>query len=228
MVFNVNVVNHVQAAISVSIADAGQGVDNAPVSYDQVRQSFGIANYDVKEFFLYATDYAQLTGVINYNQFTSDGNSRSVNVVNAIDPYQNTTTLKVDLSKLPIPIILDGFSNFSSNILPNSSLQINLKTERITNSYGFNLTNFQTINELTGNTFFGEDEFSHSIENILATNRQILEDNYEEENIKNFDGGGVNPNTKYRIGAELDYGAILIAIGVGYATYYFYKKYYKL
>ena len=173
MLFNVNIINHIQPAISVSVADAGQGVDNAPVSYDQIRQSFGIANYDVKEFFLSANDYAQLTGVINYNQFTSDGNSTSVNVVNAVDPYQNTTNLNVDLSKLPIPIILDGFSNFSSNILPNSSLQIDLRTERVTNSFGFNLINFQTLNELTNTDFFGETEYDHSIANIMATNRQI-------------------------------------------------------
>lgn len=223
MVFNVNVVNHTLPAVSVNVADAGQGI-NAPVTYEQIRQSLGISNYDVRQFFLYSTSYTQLVGVVNYNAYDSDGNRKIVNVVNAVDPYQNTTTLYVDLTKLPCPIILNGFSSVSTVMLPNSFLQVNLKTERVTNSLGLNLTNFDKINELTNTDFFGETEYGSTIADIMATNREIAQENF---GTLNFDGGGVNPNTQYRIGATLDYGAILIAVGVGYATYYYYKKYYK-
>ena len=223
MVFNVNVVNHTLPAVSVNVADAGQGI-NAPVTYEQIRQSLGISIYDVREFFLYSTSYTQLVGVVNYNAYDTDGNRKIVNVVNAVDPYQNTTTLNVDLTKLPCAIILNGFSSVSTVMLPNSFLQVNLKTERVTNSLGLNLTNFDQLNELTNTDFFGETEYGSTIADIMATNREIEQENF---GTLNFDGGGVNPNTQYRIGATLDYGAILIAVGVGYATYYYYKKYYK-
>jgi hypothetical protein len=223
MVFNVNVVNHTLPAVSVNVADAGQGI-NAPVTYEQIRQSLGISIYDVREFFLYSTSYTQLVGVVNYNAYDTDGNRKIVNVVNAVDPYQNTTTLNVDLTKLPCAIILNGFSSVSTVMLPNSFLQVNLKTERVTNSLGLNLTNFDQLNELTNTDFFGETEYGSTIADIMATNKEIEQENF---GTLNFDGGGVNPNTQYRIGATLDYGAILIAVGVGYATYYYYKKYYK-
>lgn len=223
MVFNVNVVNHTLPAVSVNVADAGQGI-NAPVTYEQIRQSLGISIYDVREFFLYSTSYTQLVGVVNYNAYDTDGNRKIVNVVNAVDPYQNTTTLNVDLTKLPCAIILNGFSSVSTVMLPNSFLQVNLKTERVTNSLGLNLTNFDQLNDFTNTDFFGETEYGSTIADIMATNREIEQENF---GTLNFDGGGVNPNTQYRIGATLDYGAILIAVGVGYATYYYYKKYYK-
>ena len=228
MVFNVNVINHTQPAISVNVADGGQGVDNQPVSYSQIRQSLGISNYNVKEFFLYASSYQQLAGTINYNSFDATGTSVTTNVVNAVDPYQNTTSLNVDLSKLPVPIILNGFSNFSSTILANSSLQINLRTERVTNSFGLNLSNFDSLNKLTQTEFFGVDEYGSSLDDIRATNKEIEQGNFEDESqVKNFYGGGVNPNIKYRIGAEIDWGALLIAAGISYASFYLFKKYYK-
>jgi hypothetical protein len=221
MVFNAQVVNHTLPAISVNVADAGQGI-NAPVTYEQIRQSLGISNYDVKEFFLYSTSYTQLSGVVNYNSFDSDGNRKIVNVVNAIDPYQNTTALSVDLKNLPCHFLLNGFSSVSTIILPNSYLQVNLRSERISNSLGLNLTNFDTMNKITKTKFF--DDYGTSLEDVLATNREIEQENFGS---LNFDGNGRNPKDTYRVSAELDYGALLLAVGVGYATFLIYKKYKK-
>jgi len=223
MVFNVNVVNHTLPAVSVNVADAGQGI-NAPVTYEQIRQSLGISNYDVKEFFLYSTSFTQLSGVVNYNAYDSDGNRKIVNVVTALDPYQNATALNVDLNKLPCDVVLNGFSSVSTVILANSFLQINLRTERVTNSLGLNLTNFETMNKITNTEFFGEEDYGFSFEDIMATNREIAQENF---GTLNFDGNGRNPKDTYKISAELDYGALLLAVGVGYATFLIYKKYKK-
>lgn len=223
MVFNVNIVNHTLPAISVNVADAGQGI-NAPVTYEQIRQSLGISNYDVKEFFLYSTSFTQLSGVVNYNAYDSDGNRKIINVVTALDPYQNATALNIDLTKLPCAVILNGFSSVSTVILPNSYLQVNLKTQRVTNSLGLNLKNFDQINQLTNTDFFGETEYGSTIDDILATNREIAEENF---GTLNFDGNGRNPKDTYKISSELDFVAILLAVGVGYATFMIYKKYKK-
>ena len=128
------------------------------------------------------------------------------------------------MTKLPCAVILNGFSSVSTVILPNSYLQINLKTQRVTNSLGLNLTNFDQINQLTNTDFFGETEYGSTIDDILATNREIAEENF---GTLNFDGNGRNPKDTYKISSELDFVAILLAVGVGYATFMIYKKYKK-
>jgi len=216
MVFNAQIVNHTQAGVSVNVADAGSGA-TAPVTYEQIRNSLGNHNYNVDSFFLYATNYNQLVGVINYIIYDSDGVQTTTNITTAVDMYQNTTSLSVDLKKLPIPILLNGNSSISTTILANTFLQINLYTTRITNSFGLNLNNFNEMNKLLGLDFF--QDYGDEIQDIQVTNALIQGENFEEnkELFKNFVGNS-NKNQ------SVNFKAFMVSALFGLSALYLLKK----
>jgi hypothetical protein len=153
MLFNVQIINHALPAISVNVADGGNGVGG--VTYAELKQSLGQQTYDVGCLYLYSTNQTQLSGVINYNIFDSNGNAKVTNVVTAIDPYQFVGSLLINIKdKVNIPIILNGNSSVSTTILPDTFFQIKFLADRVNNKLGLINSNFSQMQEITGTTFF--------------------------------------------------------------------------
>lgn len=165
MVFNANIINHTLPAISVN--------SDSNVTYAQIKNSLGQQVYKVEEFYLYSTNFPQLIGLINYNIYDVSGNQDITNIVTTTDPYQGVNSLFVDLTQREKPVILNGNSNFSTTILPNTYLQFQLYNRRITNSFGMNLFNFKELEKITKTNFF--NNYGHPIEEIQAVNNEIMQ-----------------------------------------------------
>ena len=73
MVFNVTIINHAVPAISVILADRGNGVGG--VTYKELKQSLGNQVYDVGCLYLNTDNTSQLNGTINYNLYDVNGNA---------------------------------------------------------------------------------------------------------------------------------------------------------
>jgi hypothetical protein len=154
MLFNVQIINHAVPAISVIVADKGNGVANG-VTYAELKQSLGQQSYDVGCLYLYSDNQAQLSGVINYNIYDANGEAKVTNVVTTIDPYQFVGSLLVNLKdKVNIPIILNGNSSVSTTVLPNTAFQVKFLADRVNNKLGLINSNFAQMQDITGTTFF--------------------------------------------------------------------------
>jgi len=165
MIFNANIINHTLPAVSVN--------SDSNVTYAQIKNSLGQQVYKAEEFYLYSTNFSQLIGVINYNIYDVSGNQNITNIVTTTDPYQVVSSVFVDLTQREKPIILNGNSNFSTTILPNTYLQFQLYNRRITNSFGMNLFNFKELEKITKTNFF--NNYGHPIEEIQAVNNEIMQ-----------------------------------------------------
>lgn len=172
MIFNVEIVNHTLPAVSVIVADRGNGVGG--VSYTELKNSLGQQIYDVGCLYLYTTNDTQLSNVINYNIYDVNGNVDVTNIVTTIDPYQYVGSLLVNLKdKTNTPIILNGNSSVSTTILPNSNLQIKFLADRITNKLGQLNSNFTQMDALTGTNFF-QGTYSDASDAASCSGRENL------------------------------------------------------
>lgn len=154
--FAVNITNHTLPAVSVTIADAG----NPPLTYSQVKNSLGNDVYSIIGLYLYSNNIRQLTGVIQYNRYDVTGNQLYNSIVTAVDPYQQATSLNVDLKNHNCTFILNGNSNLSTTVLANAYIQFTMHCKRIRNSYGLDVNNFELIQEVFKKGFFNNDETS--------------------------------------------------------------------
>ena len=173
MLFNVQIINHPVPAISVVVADRGNGISNG-VTYAELKQSLGQQTYDVGCLYLYSDNATQLAGVINYNIFDSTGNAKVTNVVTTIDPYQFSGSILVNIKdKVNTPIILNGNSSVSTEVLPNTFFQIKFLADRVNNKLGLINSNFAQMEQLTGNNFF-EDTYSEAGDAMSCSGRANL------------------------------------------------------
>lgn len=153
MVFNVTIINHAVPAISVVVADKGNGVDG--VTYKELKQSLGNQVYDVGCLYLYSDNDKQLNGVINYNIYDVNGNANITNIATLTDPYQYVGSLLVKIKdKVNSPIIFNGNSSVSTTVLANTYLQIKFLADRITNKLGLVNNNFTQMEAITNSNFF--------------------------------------------------------------------------
>lgn len=222
MLFNVQIINHALPAISVSVADGGNGVGG--VTYAELKQSLGNQVYDVGCLYLYSDNEKQLTGVINYNIFDVNGNANITNVVTAVDPYQNVNSLLVKISdKVNSPIIFNGNSSVSTIVLANTFFQVKFLADRITNKLGLINSNFKQMEELVGSKFFegtyseGGDAMSCSGRENLLTGQELR----KTDIIKNPQVLNVLPSVKKM---ELDCNIFLLIASVSAGFYLFSKK----
>jgi len=173
MLFNVQIINHTIPAISVIVADKGNGISNG-VTYAELKQSLGQQSYDVGCLYLYSDNQNQLSGVINYNIFDANGAAKVTNVVTTIDPYQFAGSILVSLKdKVNIPIILNGNSSVSTTVLPETFVQIKFLADRVTNKLGLINSNFTQMEELTGSKFF-EGTYSSGGDALKCSGRDNL------------------------------------------------------
>jgi hypothetical protein len=174
MVFNVTVINHALPAISVVVADKGNGAGG--VTYKELKQSLGNQVYDVGCLYLYSDNDKQLNGVINYNIYDVNGNANVTNIATLTDPYQYVGSLLVKIKdKVNTPIIFNGNSSVSTTILANTYFQVKFLADRITNKLGLINNNFTQMEAITGSNFFnstysqaGDAESCAGRENLLT------------------------------------------------------------
>jgi hypothetical protein len=227
MLFNVQIINHALPAISVSVADGGNGVGG--VTYAELKQSLGNQVYDVGCLYLYSDNEKQLTGVINYNIFDVNGNANITNVVTAVDPYQNVNSLLVKISdKVNSPIIFNGNSSVSTIVLANTFFQVKFLADRITNKLGLINSNFKQMEELVGSKFFegtyseGGDAMSCSGRDNLLTGQELRKTDIIQnpEVLKKYDV--LQPPSVKKM--ELDCNIFLLIASVSAGFYLFSKK----
>ena len=169
MVFPVNIVNHTLPQVSIVANDSG----NPPVTYSQIKNSFGSYVYCVDGFYLYSNILNQLIGTIQYNRYDVNGNQKFTYIPTTVDPYQLEVAIVKDLTDSETAFILNGNSNFQTTILPNAYIQATIYTRRVTSSFGMNLLAFEEMEKI----FRKPDFFKNygDIDKILETNMKILE-----------------------------------------------------
>ena len=165
-VFNVQILNN-SPALLVEIQDSGVPA----VTYSQVRNSLGQYIYLVEAFYMYCTNLSQLIGLVNYNRYDADGNKFVTNIATTVDPYQDNTSIVVDLSDYNTDVVLNGHSSLSATRLPNADVKITMYTKRITTSFGRNLQEF-LYGELISNNPNFFDNYGN-LASIIALNEHL-------------------------------------------------------
>lgn len=148
-VFTPTILVNTTPPLEVTIADPRGGV-----TYQQFQNSLGQYVYIVQGFYLFCTNLVQLTSAVNYNLYDAGGNQTITNIVTTVDPYQEATSIVVDLKNSITDIILNGNSSVSFEVLPNVVLQFKTFNRRIDNSFGRHLDNFKQIEYLDFNPDF--------------------------------------------------------------------------
>jgi hypothetical protein len=167
--FPVQIINNTTPALTIEVADSGVPA----VTYQQVKQSLGSQVYKINELYLYSENINQLLGIIQYQRFDSDGNQTYSSIATTIDPYSgNAVAITIDLRNYEDNFILNGNSSFSSTILPNTYLQVKFWANRITNSFGRNLDNFEQIEKDANKPYF-YNNYGSLIPEIKETNVEI-------------------------------------------------------
>ncbi len=97
--------------ISVSMPLQVSGVGT---SYTQFLKSLGTYNYGAEYFYLFASTYAEIGQPVYYNHFDANGNSVSVFLPFAVDPYQSQPALFYETES--DQIILTGLSSLQFTV----------------------------------------------------------------------------------------------------------------
>lgn len=180
-VFNVQILND-SPALLVEVQDSGVPA----VTYSQVRNSLGQYIYLVEAFYMYCTNLSQLIGLVNYNRYDADGNKFVNNIATTVDPYQDNTSIVVDLSDYNTDVVLNGNSSLSATILPFADVKITMYTKRITTSFGRNLQEF-LYGELISNNPNFFDNYGN-LASIIALNEYLSVRPNPPANDGNFGG----------------------------------------
>jgi hypothetical protein len=191
MTFNVQIINNAVPALSVQADESGG------VTYDQIKQSLGSQVYEINKLYLYSDNVNQLLGVVQYQRFDSGGTQNYSSIALTVDPYNgNGNAIDVDLTKFSENFILNGNSSLAATVLPNTFLQIKFYANRITNSFGDNLSNFKQI-EIDANKPNFYDNLGSEIDEIKKTNKKI------EESATSYKSFDAKSNTIKRLSGEI-------------------------
>lgn len=191
MTFNVQIINNTVPALSVQADESGG------VTYDQIKQSLGSQVYQINKLYLYSDNVNQLLGVVQYQIFDSGGTQNYSSIALTIDPYNgNGNAIDVDLTKFSENFILNGNSSLAATVLPNTYLQIKFYSNRITNSFGDNLSNFKKI-EIDANKPNFYDNLGSEIDEIKETNKRI------EESATSYKSFNAKSNNNKRLSGEI-------------------------
>jgi len=140
-VFSPTILVNTTPPLVVTIADPG----SPGVTYQQFQNSLGQYVYLVQGFYVFCTNLNQLTGAVNYNRYDAGGNQDITNIVTTVDPYQDATSIVVDLKRFKTDVVLNGNSSIRFEVLPNVEIQFKTFNRRIENSFGRHLNNFKDI-----------------------------------------------------------------------------------
>jgi hypothetical protein len=227
MIFVPTVINNTTPALAVQVADTGVPA----FTYPQIKQSFGSYVYNIESLYIYTPNINQIIGVIQYQRFDATGQQEFFNIPTTLDPYQLENAINVDLTTSDTMFILNGNSSFSTTILPNTYIQIKIRTKRITNSFGRNLDAFKEMERIFRKPNFFNN-YGSDIKLIQETNKEIREnistkttpEKIDTENLENVEinlnnfTGKLTDNTKDVIVFSL------LSLGIICVGIYFYKR----
>lgn len=179
MTFPVEIINHATPQITVTVSDPVSGGLQG-VTYEALRKSLGAMVYWVNKLYLYSENFSQIGGAINFNRFDVNGNREITNLIVAVDPYQATNALNLNLEKTFTPVIFNGNSSLSATILPNTTVLLRFYTNRITNEFGMNLAQFKEQERISNKPDFYKD-YGNQIQ-LLVDDDKAKEEQVGKEN----------------------------------------------
>jgi hypothetical protein len=138
----VNVATNVTPAVIVNPS----GNDT---TYEQFKQSLGNFVYYVSQFYIESNNPSQIRGSFLYSNYDSNGNQNLQSIQNNIDPYQDQSALYVDTKEKNF--IFDGRDFVRFNLLPNTTVQLSLYSNRVSNQFGLNASgenNFEALADM--------------------------------------------------------------------------------
>ena len=148
--FGVTITTNTTPAISVTMS--------GNTTYAQFKQSLGQYVYDVITAYLYSNNLPQIQNVFLYNKYDSDGNQYYRNIISAISPYQYANSIYLNTENQNL--IIDGRDTIDFSMLPNTTLQIKLYVNRISNGDEFDdrgINEFIEISDLIIDYNFFDD-----------------------------------------------------------------------
>jgi hypothetical protein len=101
-------------------------------TYSQFKNSLGQYNYDVNKIYLNTDTLVQIQGNFQYSKYDSSGNQNLQSVLSTIDPFQSQNSIYIETKDKSL--VIDGRDFFRFKMQPNTSLQIKLYSERISNA----------------------------------------------------------------------------------------------
>jgi hypothetical protein len=128
------------------------------VTYGQFKNSLGQFVYEVNKLYIFSPNQSQISQIYNYSKYDSDGNQNLQSVIPAVDPFQNQSSLFIELGERNI--VIDGRDYVDTVLLPNSSLQMKLYVDKISSSDKLNkdsLSNFDKLENAEGDYGFFEN-----------------------------------------------------------------------
>ena len=138
-VFSVNIQSNTTPAISVTMS--------GNTTYTQFKQSLGQYVYKVQRTYLYSSNLSQIQNVFQYMKYDSNGNQNFQSIISAISPYQNQSSIYLELQDKNL--IIDGRDSVKFKMLPNTALQVKFYVYRISSGDGLDEMGVNAFIELS-------------------------------------------------------------------------------
>ena len=121
--FSPTIIPNSTPAISVTLTGG--------VTYNQFKQSLGNYVYEVDQVYLYSQNLTQIQGAFLYSRYDSNGRQNAQSILSVLDPYQYATAIYIDTKDRSV--VIDGRDTVQFVMQPNTTLQVKLFAERISN-----------------------------------------------------------------------------------------------
>jgi hypothetical protein len=138
-------------------------VGSTNVTYEEIKESLGSAQYLVQMIYIASTNQNQILQTYTYQITDANGNERRQSLIFPIDPYQQQSA--IFQSEEGKKIIFNGQSSLSFAIYPQANFKITLFYTRIYNSSLLNKlheSNFQETEKL-----IDQYDFFDGLEDII-------------------------------------------------------------
>ena len=116
-------------------------------TYTQFKQSLGQYVYKVQRTYLFSSNLSQIQNVFQYMKYDSNGNQNFQSIISAISPYQDQSSIYLELQDKNL--IIDGRDSIKFKMLPNTDLQIKLYVYRISSGDGLDEMGVNAFIELS-------------------------------------------------------------------------------
>lgn len=147
--FGVTITSNTTPAIVVTLS--------GNTNYKEFKNSLGNYVYYVNRVYVYSQLLRQIQGGFNYSKYDSDGTQNLQTVLSTITPYQYQNSNYLELRDRNV--VLDGRDYVRFKMYPNTSLQIKLYANRISNGDTFDrigMNNFLMWQEVAQQDFFDD------------------------------------------------------------------------
>tara|TARA_R110000868_G_scaffold101361_4_gene279109 strand:+ start:13475 stop:13945 length:471 start_codon:yes stop_codon:yes gene_type:complete len=115
-------------------------------TYTQFKNSLGQYDYFVKQIYLNTNNLVQIQGSFLYSKYDSDGKQNLQSVLSTISPYQRQKSIYINTEDKNL--ILDGRDFVRFKMQPNTSLQIKLYCDRVSNADTLDLNGMNNFKAL--------------------------------------------------------------------------------